>query len=152
MGHCSKTIAKTLPISRRAVDFIIKRFEELVTTEDHPGRERKTNATSTRIVNVVRDMVRGNPKGSMRKFVKKLGIRHNSARRLVCRGAGIVTLSMPKGAPSHCIHEEKLDPEVQDGPPTVRHRDIVSSDEKLFTSLPTFSHQIGRGSNALLDS
>ncbi|XGW10464.1 hypothetical protein V3C99_012170 [Haemonchus contortus] len=120
MGHFSKTIAKTLPISRRAVNFTIERFEELVTTEYHPGRERKTNATSTRIVNVVRDMVRRNPKGLIRKFAKKLGISHNSARRLVSRGAGIDTLSMSKGAPSHCIHEEKLDQEVQDGPPTVR--------------------------------
>ncbi|XGW33702.1 hypothetical protein V3C99_017823, partial [Haemonchus contortus] len=147
MGRCSKTIAETLSVSRRTVDSTIKRFKELGTLEDRPGRGRKTTATSTRNVKVVRDMVRRNPKRSMRKIAKKLGISHTSARRIVkeklgltpyrCRKVHLLTASMKKNRVQKC----KM---LLQRFASARHRDIIFSDEKLFTLESTFNRQNDR--------
>uniref|UniRef100_A0A7I4YFT5 HTH_Tnp_Tc3_2 domain-containing protein n=1 Tax=Haemonchus contortus TaxID=6289 RepID=A0A7I4YFT5_HAECO len=147
MGRCSKTIAETLSVSRRTVDSTIKRFKELGTLEDRLGRGRKTTATSTRNVKVVRDMVRRNPKRSMRKIAKKLGISHTSALRIVkkklgltpyrCRKVHLLTASMKKNRVQKC----KM---LLQRFTSARHRDIVFSDEKLFTLESTFNRQNDR--------
>uniref|UniRef100_A0A7I4Y983 HTH_Tnp_Tc3_2 domain-containing protein n=1 Tax=Haemonchus contortus TaxID=6289 RepID=A0A7I4Y983_HAECO len=146
MGRCFKTIPKTLSVSRRTVDSTIKRFKELGTLEDRLGRGRKTTATSTRNVEVVRDMVRRNPKRSMRKIAKKLGISHTSARRIVkeklgltpyrCRKVHLLTASMKKNRVQKCKMLLQRFASAR--------RDIVFSDEKLFTLESTFNCQNDR--------
>ncbi|EYC04280.1 hypothetical protein Y032_0089g2326 [Ancylostoma ceylanicum] len=82
-GRTTAQIVKMLSLPRRTVQDKVRRFRELGNTEDRKGRGRPTTATGPRIVKVVRSRLDRNPKRSMRKMAKEVGIGRSSMRKIV---------------------------------------------------------------------
>uniref|UniRef100_A0A0N4W3R9 HTH_Tnp_Tc3_2 domain-containing protein n=1 Tax=Haemonchus placei TaxID=6290 RepID=A0A0N4W3R9_HAEPC len=145
MGRCSKTIAET--ISQQKNSGLHYQKIQGARYFRRPPRKRKKNDRNFYEKCVVRDMVRRNPKRSMMKIAKKLGISHTSACRIVkeklgltpyrCRKVHLLTASMKKNRVQKC----KM---LLQRFASARHRDIVFSDEKLFTLESTFNRQNDR--------
>ncbi|PAV93597.1 hypothetical protein WR25_12821 [Diploscapter pachys] len=95
-GHQTKDIVKLLKISRTMVQKTVKRFKEIGSTADRPGRGRKRSARTEQNKKKLREMVRRNPRRSMRKMTKKLKIDEKSVRTIIRKDLGLNSYRIQK--------------------------------------------------------
>ena len=76
-------------MSRETIPNTTKRYEELGSTNDRPRRGRTVAATVIQNVKFVREVVRKNPKRSLRKLAIALEISKSSMSRVVNEELGL---------------------------------------------------------------
>ncbi|KIH61667.1 hypothetical protein ANCDUO_08055 [Ancylostoma duodenale] len=82
-GKSAVQIVKMLFLLRRSVQDMVRRFRELGSIEDRKSRGRPAVANVPKIVKIVRSRPDQNPKRSMRKMAKEVGIGRSSMRNIV---------------------------------------------------------------------
>lgn len=146
-GITPADIAKRLLIPRTTVFNNLKRFKETGTMDDRPRSGRPKTATSNRIVKVIREKIRRDPRRSMRKMAADAGISEKSVRR-ICKTrlnlrpykiqkAHVLTESMKKIRLQRCKALLKRFT-------AARHSVVVFTDECLFNIEQFVNHQNDR--------
>jgi len=92
---------QTHEFSRQFIGKVIKRFIELGSLEDRPHTGRPRTATKPSMVKRIRERIRQNPKQSMRKIGKALGISEFAVRRVVHENLGKRPYKLQKKIISH---------------------------------------------------
>ncbi|EYC00254.1 hypothetical protein Y032_0117g697 [Ancylostoma ceylanicum] len=82
-GHGTRKNSKLLETPQRTVQETSKRFKELGTISDRPGRGRKATAVVPTMINKVLCRIWRNRRRSMRKMAKEAGISSSPMRRVV---------------------------------------------------------------------
>ncbi|VDP41791.1 unnamed protein product [Heligmosomoides polygyrus] len=88
-GASVSNISKTLWVSRKTVSETIKRYEELGSLNDRPGRGRPATATLTHNVIRVRELMQRNAKKSLRMMAKAIELSKTSMSRVVNEKVGL---------------------------------------------------------------
>uniref|UniRef100_A0A7I4XX48 HTH_Tnp_Tc3_2 domain-containing protein n=1 Tax=Haemonchus contortus TaxID=6289 RepID=A0A7I4XX48_HAECO len=82
-GCSAKTISKQLQIPLKTVYNNVNRYKATGTMEDKPRKGRPKSATTKKIVKIVREKIRRNPRRSERKMAFEVGISARSVGRIV---------------------------------------------------------------------
>ena len=82
-GNGVREIARTLKIAPSTVSDIIKRFEDSESVDDMPRSGRPRTSRTPKLIKVVRERIRRNPRRSMRKMARELQISEGSVRNIV---------------------------------------------------------------------
>ncbi|VDL83269.1 unnamed protein product [Nippostrongylus brasiliensis] len=136
-----------LSVSRKIVYNTTNRYKELGTLNDRPGRGRHATATSGQKVKCVCEMVRRNPKRSLRKIAKVIGNSRSSITRIVKRKKGLKFLRCQKGhiLLLHMMENRQVKyTAIIQRLGEARYRDITFSDEKIFTIEAPLNRQNNR--------
>ncbi|RCN46082.1 hypothetical protein ANCCAN_07854 [Ancylostoma caninum] len=88
-GVSSREIARRLGLCRSVVFKTIRRFKDLGTSKDRPGRERPRSVTTQENVKKVREKIRRNPERSTRRMAQEMDISRASMRRIVGKHLGM---------------------------------------------------------------
>lgn len=135
-GVANNDITKQLNVSRKTVYNVWKRYNESGTTSNKtiPGRPR--NIRTKRLVKAIQKRVQRNPRRSMRKTARELGISKSSMHRVFKDDLGLTAYKkQPKQLISAASKKKRLDrgkvmlEEIQRATDTV----FIWSDEKMFT-------------------
>ena len=146
-GHQTKDIVKLLKISRKTVQKAVKRFKETGSTADRPGRGKKKSVRTEQNKKKLREMIRRNPRRSMRKMAKKLEIDEKSVRTIIRKDLGLNSYRIQK------VHEltdkmmsNRLERcrQLRERFSSARYKAIIFSDEKIFTIEPFTNRQNDR--------
>ncbi len=135
-GISQAEISKSLGIPKQTVSYTIKRFLETDSNEDRPGRGRKRTATSEKNQRRVERKIERNPNYSLRQLSSELNIHHASIHRIVREDLKLKSFKMFKGQllndKQKLIRLTKCKALKQRFSHD-RHRQILFSDEKLFS-------------------
>src|SRR5690349_15730433 len=82
-GESVTSIARRLRMHHGTVSKAVKRFQETGTFEDRPRAGRPRTVTTNRVVKVIRERIRRNPKLSQARASAELGISRRSFGRIV---------------------------------------------------------------------
>ena len=138
---------KEMKLNRMFIKRTLDRFQETQSTEDRqrPGRPKSSRTPAA--IKKIRDKIRKNPRQSMRKMAKEQGMSPRTMRRLVTgdlqmRPFKIQSRQLLGTATKakRLARAKLLRKKLRDG--TLRN--IVFSDEKLFTVQASFNHQNDR--------
>lgn len=146
-GDRPSEIIRRLRIPRTTVYDAIKRFHERGDALDRPrcGRPRSVNTTRTR--NIIRNRIRRNPRISMRKLSKCLGVAHDEARRISRTELGLHAYKLHK---AQHLTEKMMSTrltrcqQLKQRFAKFAHREILFSDEKPFTIEQSYNPQNDR--------
>lgn len=143
-GELQSEIAKRLKISRQSVSRTLGRFHELGNLEDRPRSGRPATVNSSRTRNILRNKIRRNPKRSMRKMAKELGVSEWSIRNIVKHHLHLKPYKLQR---VHLLNPSMMDTRVQRSKHLLirfaggKHRLILFTDEKVFTLEEKFNKQ-----------
>lgn len=140
-------IAKQLNMNESTVRDAIKRYKELGTLSDRVGRGRKRSVRTPRMREVIRRRINRNSGVSMRKMAKSLDIDEKSVRTIVHLDLGLKSYKIAK---CHHLNDKMKLNRLQKAKILLRkfaqgrHRNIVFTDEKIFTVERQHNHQNDR--------
>jgi transposase len=143
-GERNCDIAKILQISKQSVSRAIIRYQELDSLSDRPRSGRPLSATTGRIKSIIRSKIRRNPRRSMRKMAQEVGVSEWSIRNIV---KNKLKLKPYKIQPVHLLTEKMKTTRLQKSKELLTrfadgaHRNILFSDEKLFTIEERYNKQ-----------
>lgn len=147
-GRTNSEIIKLLKVAKSTVYHVVNRFKELGTSEDRPRSGRPRTARTKKVIKAVRERVRRNPKRSARQMAKDMNVSVTSMRTIVKNDLQLSPYKMRKRqyltpAQKHKRLERAklLLGELKAG---TAEREIVFSDEKLFTIEATVNNQNDR--------
>jgi hypothetical protein len=134
-------------MNRVTVHKAIKRYEELGTLEDRPGRGDKRTVRTLSMVNRIRKRIRRNPTVPQRELARRLNISARSVNRVVCDQLGLRAYRQTRCQRLELMHLTKrlrcaraLQQRFREG----RHLQVVWSDEKIFGANPIVNPQNDR--------
>ncbi len=137
-------IVRQLGIDKRTVSRIICGFRELGDLEDRPRSEWPTTADTPRNRNIIRNRIRRNPKRSMRKLARNMGIHEKSVRNIFKKKPKLYSYKVQK---AHLL-TEKIQPDRRKKAKNLKcrfgrgaHRTILFFGENLFTIEEVFNKQ-----------
>ena len=140
-------ISRRLNVPDSTIRKAIKRYKELGTTSDRPRSGRPRTATDATHRKKVRQRFERNPRRSLRKVAREVGISRESVRRIVKDNLGLKPYKQQKATSLTAVMKttrlercKRLKRRFGAG----RHRRILFSDEKIFTIEQSFNHQNDR--------
>ncbi|XP_065672000.1 uncharacterized protein LOC136089838 [Hydra vulgaris] len=146
-GNSASFIIKHLNYQRQTVYDAIKRFKELGTSNDRARTGRPVTATTTYIKRRIHQPVQRNPERSMRQMEKtselKIG-KEKSVRNVVTKDLMLRPYKLSRGhfiSNNSKIKRLKLARKLLRNFANGRHRNILFTDEKLFTVLKIHNRQ-----------
>ncbi|KIH66532.1 hypothetical protein ANCDUO_03140 [Ancylostoma duodenale] len=146
-GLPSKKISSLLGSPIRTVQNAIKRFKELGTNADRRGRGRKHTVVVPRMIKTVRELIRRNPRRSMRKMARNLGIGRTSVRKIVRKKLNLRSFRMRT---AHFLNDRMKVIRWQRCKELLKrfagdtHLSIIFKDDKIFTLDPVLNSQSDR--------
>ena len=143
-GVSVKNISNKLSMSRKTTLSTIKRYGELGSTNGRPRRGRPVAATVSQNVKHVRELVRRNPKRSLRKLTKPSEVSKSSRSCIVNEELGLKSYRWHK---AHILVSHMMNNSLIKGQTLIqrfnsaRYRDVIFSNEKSFTVEATLNRQ-----------
>lgn len=143
-GNSQRDIQKRTGISLRTIQYTLKRHRETGLTQDRPRSGRPATAVTPRNVKVVRMKINRNPQRSMRRMASELNISTGSVRNIVKTRLGLRPIKMQ---PVHALSDKSKKNRFEKSRillqrfSSARHREILFTDEKLFTVEQAFNKQ-----------
>ena len=140
VGQISQLLGALQPHVSRT----ISRFKELGDLSDRKRAGRPATANTSRNRNIIRNRILRNPKRSMRKMGKELGISKDSVNTIIKKNLGLKSFKVQK---AHVLTERMKKVRLQRSKllkqrfGRAKHRNIVFSDEKIFTIEEQFNKQ-----------
>lgn len=146
-GHRQCDIVRMLRAPQSTVSTTLKRYRELGHEGDRPGRGRKRSVATRQNKNKVRQRIKRNPRLSLRKVARDMGINRESLRQLVKNDLGLKAYKLRKGQQ---LTNQNKRVRLTRCRELVRRaagsewETILFTDEKLFTVEQVFNHQNDR--------
>ena len=130
-------IIKQLKVPKSTVYDTVARFKELGNDKDHPRSGCPRTDCTPKIIKAAHERVRRNPKQSIRKMAQEINISPKTTRTILKTDLKLLPFKLKKLHQLTDLQKKKRADRAQvslnfmkDG---MRKRDIVFSDEKLFT-------------------
>ncbi len=146
-GKKPTVISETLKIPVQTVRDAIKRYNEIGSIEDRPKSGRPITATAPKNRELIRKRIDRNSHRSMRAMAKSMKISEGSVRKIVkdrlqlqSRKLFKVQELTERMKAKRLVKARKILRMVANG----RHRDVVFTDEKIFTVEQAHNHQNDR--------
>ena len=147
-GKSNPEIVKLLKAPKSTVRDAVKRYNELGTTNDRHRCGRPRTARTSSKIRVIRELIRRNPKRSMRKVARSLEIDVKSVRTIVKGDLKLYPFKMTRRQQLTTLQKKKrmerakiLLNRLKDG---TNSDDIIFSDEKMFDVEAKFNTQNDR--------
>ncbi|WKX88140.1 hypothetical protein Q1695_008061 [Nippostrongylus brasiliensis] len=100
-GLSAREIHRRLGVHRSVIYRTIKRYKDLGTEADRPGRGRPAFVVTTDNIKKVRERIRRNPARSIRRMALEMDISDSSLRRIIHRLGSRSWTFQQDGAPAH---------------------------------------------------
>lgn len=146
-GLSAANIAKRLAISRSTVYSNLNRLKQTGTMDDRPRSGRPETASSSEVVKRIREKICRQPRRSMRELARVEGISEGSIRRIVKIKLGMRAYKIRKAqllrdsTKAERLRKCKTLLKRFDA---ARHRNILFTDESVFTIEQFVNHQNDR--------
>lgn len=147
LGKRNCEISRMLGIHRQSIERIVKRFNELGHEGDRPGRGRKATVNTSANRKIIKKRVMRNPRTSMRKVAREMGISDRSVRKMAKEVLGLKPYKLQK---VQLLTNQNKQVRLQRCRQLLRRaathqwEKILFTDEKVFTIEQTHNHQNDR--------
>lgn len=140
-------IVRLLNVPQRTVSKAVNRFKELGHEGDRPGRGRKRSVNTNDNRKIIKKRIKRNPKRSMRKIARELGINRESVRLIAKKELGLKPYKLQK---VQLLTDDNKRVRLERCRKLKRRaagqqwERILFTDEKLFTVEEVHNHQNDR--------
>ena len=145
LGKRQCEIVRLLNVKRDVVSKAIKRFKELGTEHDRPGRGRKRTVNTSSNRQIIRKRVGRNPRVSMRKIARETGMNRESVRQIAKKELGLKPYKLQNvqllTEANKCVWLQRCR-KLQSRAAGSRWERMLFTDEKIFTLEHAHNNQL----------